>query len=474
MKHARRSFLKSLAVASGVMSLPHIALQSALASATGYPRLLNGPMVGSMGTSSSLLWMRASGRYPVSVLYGRLPDLSDARRSEPVDAVPENDFVVRASLSGLQSDSTYYYRPLVEGKVAKYLDNIPPFRFKTAPEGPGRFRVGFGSCARWQEYPDQPIWPALEQWEPDLFFWLGDNIYADTIEPSIMSDLYKIQRAVPEYQRLGTTVPQLATWDDHDYGLNNSDQNNPMREGSLQLFKRFWANPAYGTDATPGVFFRYRYGGVDFFFLDNRYHRDPNDKPDGPDKTHLGAGQLEWLQDELKGSDAPFKVLIAGGGWSHNPAAAAEGEDNWASYRHERDKLFDFIRDESIEGVLLMSGDVHRAEANCIPWSAEGGYDLYEFVSSGLAQDTPVPEWLEVPEIRLREPFTGGHNAGIIDFDLTREDPVVRFNVINFGAQTAWDEPVTVRASELRNGTASWQQKVDPELPEPRRRDVKA
>ncbi|CAN0566520.1 unnamed protein product, partial [Laminaria digitata] len=157
---------------------------------------------------------------------------------------------------------------------------------------------------------------------------------------------------------------------------------------------------------------------------------------------------------------------------SHNPAAF--GEDNWTSYRHERDSLFNFIRDESIGGVILMSGDIHRAEANCIPWSNEGGYDLYEFASSGLAQDTPIPEPLEVPEIRLREPFTGGHNAGLIEFDLTLDDPVARFNVINSGGQTTWDEPVSVRASELRNGVSSWREKVDPELPEPRRADIKA
>ncbi|WP_116368218.1 alkaline phosphatase D family protein [Parahaliea mediterranea] len=472
MKPARRHFLKSLAYAGGSLSLLAGSWREALAGSTGYPRLLHGPLPGAVSADSIQLWMRASGRYPVSVRYGQRPDLSDARQSEIAQAGPGDDFVARIALTGLQPGTTYYYRPWVDGKPAKYLDNVPPFQFTTAPAGPARFRLGFGSCARWQEFPQQPIWHALDRWEPDLFCWLGDNIYADTVEPGIMSDLYKIQRAVPEYQRFGNRVPQLAIWDDHDYGLNNSDVNNPMREESLALFKRYWANPGYGTAQTPGVFFQYHYGGVDFFFLDNRYHRDPNEQPDGPGKSQLGAGQLAWLKAGLKASRAPFKLLICGGGWSHNPAAF--GEDNWTSYRHERDGLFDFIRDEEIGGVILMSGDVHRAEANCIPRSGEAGYDLYEFVSSGLAQDTPIPESIEVPEIRLREPFTGGHNAGIVDFDLTLDDPQVRFNVVNAGAQSVWDEPVTVRASELRNGVSSWRQKVDPELPSPRRDDINA
>lgn len=468
---ARRQFLKSLAFAGGALSLVAGSVRNALASSTGYPRLIHGPMPGAVGTDSIQLWMRASGSYPVQIQYSMHADMSNSTMSESVSTGPEDDYVARIFLKDLKADTRYYYRPWVNGKPAKYMDNVPPFRFSTAPAGTANFSVGFGSCARWQEFPNQPIWQALERWSPDLFFWLGDNIYADTVEPGIMSDLYKIQRAVPEYQLFGSQVPQLAIWDDHDYGLNNSDMNNPMREDSLALFKRYWANPAYGEENSPGVYFQYNYGGVDFFFLDNRYYRDDNDKPDGPDKTHLGAAQLSWLKAGLKKSTAPFKLLICGGGWSHNPAAF--GEDNWTSYRHERDSLFGFIRDEEIGGVMLMSGDIHRAEANCIPFSADGGYDFYEFASSGLAQDTPIPESIEVPEIRLREPFTGGHNAGILEFDMTLDDPVVRFNVINIGAQTTWDDPVTVKASQLRNGVVSWREKVDPDLVTPVRSDVR-
>ena len=76
---------------------------------------------------------------------------------------------------------------------------------------------------------------------------------------------------------------------------------------------------------------------------------------------------------------------------------------------------------------------------------------------------------MESPEIRLREPYCGGNNAGILEFELTLEDPVASFNVINISGQTVWDEPVQVRASELVIGHSSWASKVDPELVSPRR-----
>ena len=45
------------------------------------------------------------------------------------------------------------------------------------PDGPVE-RIAFGSCAKhWQP---QPIWDAIIEKEPDLFLFLGDNIYADT------------------------------------------------------------------------------------------------------------------------------------------------------------------------------------------------------------------------------------------------------------------------------------------------------
>jgi len=62
-----------------------------------------------------------------------------------------------------------------------------------------------------------------------------------------------------------------------------------------------------------------------------------------------------------------------------------DGGDSWGAYLTERNELFDFIRDEKIEGVVCISGDSHMGELNCIPRSQDGGYDIYDFCSSPLA-----------------------------------------------------------------------------------------
>ncbi len=202
------------------------------------------------------------------------------------------------------------------------LDRYQPLALSHAHRAArsGSFRAAFGSCARLQIDTDQRIFSVAQALEPDLMFFLGDNIYADTTEPQAVADLYRRQREIERLKPFIRATPSLAIWDDHDFGINDSDRTNPIREQSLTLFKNYWANPSYGLPGTPGIFFKYTYGGVDFFFLDGRYYRDPADAPDVAGKTMLGAEQKAWLKDELRASRAPFKVLVSGGGFYESRA----------------------------------------------------------------------------------------------------------------------------------------------------------
>jgi len=426
-----------------------------LAVTPGYPRLMEGPMVGGVTPDSITLWGRAGGEFDLEVEYGADPDLAAPMRSAPVRVTAATDFTARITLTGLAPATRYYYRLRVDGIPDRY--RLTPSSTHTAPAGPAPFRVAFGSCTRHQLDWEQPIFPVITAAEPDLFFWLGDYIYADTTNAWVMAEEYRRQRAIASTQSLMRSVPQLAVWDDHDFGLNNSDRGNPMRESSLAAFRNYWANPAFGLPECPGVFFQYAYGGVDFFFLDGRYYRSPNQDPDGPDKTMLGSCQRDWLRSALLASHAPFKVLVCGSGWSSEDGPIG---DTWAAFLTERDALFDFIRDRGIEGVFCLSGDTHFGEVNCIPWSERGGYDLYDFVSSPLAQHTGTSFLDAEPEIRIRAPYFRTVNFGLLDFSWEPE-PRVQFTLRDMRGDRAF-EAVTLTPAELRNGVSSWRSKIDP------------
>lgn len=425
------------------------------AGAPGYPRLMQGPMVGAVTPDAITIWGRVAGAQQVAVEYSTRPDLSNARTTAPVTARADEDFTVRVRLDGLAPATRYWYRVRVDGQVDRYRQT--PFATRTAPVAREAFRVVFGSCSRVQVDPVQPIFEAVRRAEPDLFLWLGDHVYGDTLEPTVLAEEYRRQRNVPAVEALLATVPQLAIWDDHDFGINNSDRTNPMREGSLRVFRQYWANPAFGTDGVPGVFFRYAYGGVDFFFLDGRYYRDPNAGPDGPGKTMLGAAQKQWFKQALGASEAPLKVVVSGSGWSTGDGPQG---DTWSAFLHERNELFDFVRDQRIAGVVLLSGDTHAGELNCIPWSERGGYDFYDLVSSPLAQ-LPTATWMDLrPELRVRPVYARGTNFGVLDVEWAPE-PAITFTLRDVRGDAVW-APLRLTATELVNGRSTWRAKTQP------------
>ncbi|WNO52415.1 alkaline phosphatase D family protein [Stakelama saccharophila] len=421
------------------------------------PRLLQGPMVGSPGAGDMTIWSRASGPFQVAVEYADNAQMVGARMSPPVTAHPDDDYTVRNRLAGLEPGTRYYYRMYVSGERPRYQRKLPPFSFRTAPSGSAPFRIAYGSCLRVELDQQQRIWEAVAAREPDLFLWLGDNIYGDALRAETLAEEYRKQRVVPALQPVLRSAGNLAIWDDHDYGLNDGDRTSTVKVGALGVFRNYWANPAHGLPHTPGVFFDYHYGGVHFIFLDGRYYRDPNKAENTPQKTQLGAAQKAWLKEKLRGSDAVFKVLVSGGGWSK---AKGPHGDGWSAFLHERDEIFDFIRDEGIGGVIGMSGDTHCAELNCVPRSETGGYDFYDLGSSPMAQDTDSDWAYRRPERRMREPYDGGPNFGVIDFDATAERPWIESCVVNEYGQNVW-EPLRIYADELVNGARTWPDKMD-------------
>jgi alkaline phosphatase D len=416
-------------------------------------------MLGAVTPRSIRIWVRVSAEFEVSIAISESPRFGDANVTPPVRARAEDDLAVSVPVSDLRPATRYYYRVLVEGQRGKYTPDVPVHSFVTAPDPKTAavFSVATGSCARFPEDPDQLIWRSVVAANPDLFIWLGDNIYADTGQPSAINGDYQRQRDVVSYQPVARQIPQIAIWDDHDSGLNNGAGNNTFKESAFKSFQNYWANPSYGLDGTPGVFFDYSYGGVDFFLLDGRYYRDSNNAPDVPGKTMLGAAQKAWLKDRLRASKAPFKIIATGSGWTVNKGP---GGDSWASFLTERNEIFDFIRDERISGVLLLSGDTHIAELNAIPWSEKGGYDLYDLVSSPLAQDTSDDFLERRPELRIRQAYFGSTNFGWLQFDMRDKDPWLEFNVLNYRGDAVW-EPFRIYASDLVNGKSTWLDKMD-------------
>ncbi|EDY82445.1 hypothetical protein VDG1235_2067 [Verrucomicrobiia bacterium DG1235] len=413
--------------------------------ASAAPKLMQGPMLGHVDQTSAQVWARVAGEADLSILYSESPRFTNAIETPSVRALPENDYCVQATIDDLEAGSFYYYQILVDGEPLDSPREKEGYPLLTAPPSDMdvQFTVAFGAGAKTEIDGMQAIWLQVQNARPHAFFWLGDNESAEGLPPAFQAEQYRKQRSIPFLQPLLRSIPQMATWDGP--GADSSK--------SFDVFRRYWANPSYGTTENPGSYFKYNYAGVDFFMLDTYSFRQS-----GEQATLLGDAQITWLKSELETSEAPFKVLLSSSSWTDIKEST---NSTWTAFPAERAQLLGYIKEQDIPGVILVSGDNDQAEVKAIPMSDIGGYDFYELVSSPLAQD-PVATYdeQEPSTIHIHEPYSATMNFGLLSFDMTGSDPSFSYEVINVFGESVFPA-LEVKASELTNGTASWQTKVD-------------
>ena len=95
-------------------------------------------------------------------------------------------------------------------------------------------KLAFGSCAH-QDSP-LPIFDVIVKHNPDLFIFLGDNIYGDTEDMKVLKSKYDQLAAKPSFQNLKNNVDIIATWDDHDFGWNDAGRHYSMKKESKEIF----------------------------------------------------------------------------------------------------------------------------------------------------------------------------------------------------------------------------------------------
>lgn len=299
-------------------------------------------------------------------------------------------------------------------------------------------RIAFGSCAN-QNRP-QPIWDAVNALKPEVFVFLGDNIYADTTDMAVMKQKYDKFAAVPGFQRLKQSSRILATWDDHDYGKNDAGSEYGPKAESQKLFLDFFGVPADSPRRKQeGVYSAEIMGPpgqrVQFILLDTRTFRTPlkkkESKPaksEGPYEADpsetcnmLGDTQWKWLEEQLK---VPAEIRLIGS--SVQLVAEDHGWEKWMNMPRQREKFLKLLESTQAKGVIVLSGDRHLAELSMM--SAGLSYPLYDLTSSGLTEADKVWRPHETNRHRVAT-MNFGNNFGFITIDWYRSDPLIRLQI---------------------------------------------
>lgn len=374
----------------------------------------HGVASGDVTDTSVILWTRVDAEAEVTAEVASDAQLEQVVASERVQAKAENDFVVKASIEGLDPEGSYFYRFLSPAGAASATG-----AFRTAPSENAVRDVVFAYSADSASYlqPFTLLSTVVED-DPDFFVYLGDTVIADPEVEGVPTattlpeyrQLYKDNREDEHLLELLAATSIYAIWDDHevvnDFAGETVDPD--MLAAGRQAF--FEYNPIRQSPDDPNRLYRsFRWGkDVELFILDERQYRSaeafcldeagetldfPTRMGDeacqeglrDPSRTILGTQQKEWLKQALSNSDAKFKFII-------NEVPMSEflllPYDRWEGYPAEREEMLNFITDNGIQNVIFLTTDLHGAVVNTL----ENG--CREIIIGPIARET-IGEELE-------------------------------------------------------------------------------
>ncbi|MCR9206261.1 MAG: alkaline phosphatase family protein, partial [Halobacteriovoraceae bacterium] len=241
------------------------------------------------------------------------------------------------------------------------------------------FKFCFGSC-HFQGRP-QDHWKTIAKRKPDLWLWLGYNIYGDTRDINLLEQKYSLVTEGP-YGDFRKQIPLYGIWDDHDFGEDGANREYPHKEASQKLHLDFLGVDDFDPRRQQKGIYHTREeagGRIKFYFLDTRYFKSPEK---GEDQDLLGEDQWRWLEKEIDYSRADVNIFVTPIGFLLNRLFVTE---DWAEYPREKQRLLDKINSASLSGVFFMSGDKHFGAFIKRGYESNGKkVDFHEFQSSGL------------------------------------------------------------------------------------------
>lgn len=373
-----------------------LVLTFSLQSYIGFAQIKSGPLVGYVEHRTAKVWIELDQEVDVQLKYWKKNAANTIQTAYPKHFRKFSFHTVVFDCVNMEFGQTYnfeiYFGKKASGAIGSFTtQDLWQWR-KPAPD----YSFLSGSCSYHNEpiydRPGKPyggdssIYAAMIQEKSAFMLWLGDNWY--TREVDYFSEWGLWYRASRDRHMNYTrdfykSMPQIATWDDHDFGPNNEGVSYILSKESREVFQAFWANPSYGAH-DDGIYTKVNYYDTDLFLLDNRTWRASDDMLDSingkanDDKIMFGTQQMTWLKNALLNSRATFKIIVAGSPMLNR----ANNYDCWIHYPNEHQDFLNFLSQHRIKGVLFLTGDRHHSEIHVE--RRDGLYPLYDITTSSL------------------------------------------------------------------------------------------
>ena len=339
------------------------------------------------------------------------------------------DYTVKVDVEDLSPATTYYFMFNAFGR------NSLIGRTRTAPEGDAEhLRFGVVSCSNYEAGFFNAYGRIAARNDLDAVIHLGDYIYEygagiygdssltgrthepfETVSLDQYRSRYSLYRLDQDLRRAHQQHPFINIWDDHetanDAWKDGAENHQDSTEGSWELRKSVAKKAFYEwipirENEEEAIFRTLHYGNLlDLIMLDTRIEgRDQQiasiEEPAlyAPDRTMMGSSQLDWFFNAVKSSNAKWKIIgnqVIFSEFNVGFAALADPSlgsvsdveslflDIWDGYPAERLKIINFLRNDSIDNVVFLTGDFHSSFA----------FDVADTVADASAFYATVPNY---------------------------------------------------------------------------------
>lgn len=402
--------------------------------------------------------------------------------SEQMTTGPDRDYTVKLDAAGLLADRRYWYRFSTADTVS------PVGRARTLPM-PGQFaeRLRFAVCSC-SSYPHGyfSVYRMIANRDDldfvlhlgDYIYEYGDGQYGDNASrlldpPHEIVSLSDYRRRYAHYrkdvdlQTAHATHPFITVWDDHestndsykDGAENHNEGEGDWQERKLRAIQAYfeWMPIRPPTQEQDSIYRDFQYGDLaNFMMLDTRLEgREKQlDNPVDPARSEprdlLGQAQKDWFKHKLATAQGQWKFvgqqvmfaqlqlleiqrLLPQVPTNDFSPLIAINMDQWDGYPREREEILDFVDDEGIENLVVLTGDIHTSWANEL-------YKSSGILTSGVLDDplgvefvTPsvtspgFPEGAAqlvsaiLPAVNPHMKYTDLNNKGFILMDVNRQ-----------------------------------------------------